>query len=75
MVEPPEAQMQAIAFSSEERVITLLGRRSSTSALTASRPACRATSAFSPFIAGTIAEPIGEMPIASNAQAIVLAVN
>jgi len=74
-VEPPEAQTQAIAFSSEERVIILLGRRSSASARTARRPASRAVSCFLPSIAGTIAEPIGEMPIVSNAQAIVLAVN
>ena len=74
-MEPPEAQMQAIAFSSDSRVITWLGRRSSASAWSARRPTSRAVSRFWPSIAGTIAEPIGETPIASNAQAIVLAVN
>ena len=75
MVEPPEAQTQAIAFSSESRVITWLGRRSSASTRITSSPIISATVALSSTSAGTIAEPPGEMPSASNAQAIVLAVN
>jgi hypothetical protein len=66
--------MQAIAFSIESRVITRLGRRSSASARTARRPASLALFCFWSSIAGTMAEPIGEMPIASKAQAIVFAV-
>ena len=75
LVEPPEAHTVAIAFSIDSRVITWPALRSSRSAASANRPASRATSDLSPFIAGTIAEPIGEIPITSNAQAIVLAVN
>ncbi len=40
-----------------------------------SRPASTATSALRPCSAGTIDEPIGEMPSTSKAIAIVLAVN
>ncbi len=75
MVEPPEAQAQAIAFSSESRVITWLGRRSSASTRITSSPIFSATVPFSSSSAGTIAEPPGLIPIASKAQAIVLAVN
>ncbi len=75
MVEPPEAQTQAIAFSSASWVITLRGRRSSASTCTISSPIRSATPALSESSAGTIAEPPGEIPRASAAQAIVLAVN
>ncbi len=74
-MEPPEAQTQAIAFSSESWVITRLGRRSSTSTLITSSPIFSATLPFSSSSAGTIAEPPGLIPSASKAQAIVLAVN
>ena len=40
-----------------------------------SRPASKATSPLRPSIAGTIADPAGEMPMISKAIAIVLAVN
>ena len=46
MVEPPEAQTQAIAFSSESRVITLLGLMSSTRTLMTSSPIRSATVAL-----------------------------
>ena len=46
MVEPPEAQTQAIAFSSESRVITRLGRRSSASTFITSSPIFSATRAL-----------------------------
>ncbi len=75
MVEPPEALRQAIAFSSESRVITLLGRRSSASTRITSSPILSATVPFSSSSAGTIELPPGEIPSASNAQAIVFAVN
>ncbi len=75
MVEPPEAQAQAIAFSSESLVITALGRRSWASTRITSSPTCSATVFFSESSAGTMAAPPGEIPSASNAQAIVLAVN
>ena len=75
LVEPPEAATVAIAFSSERRVITLLGLRSSASTLRISSPMPRATSFLSVSSAGTIAEKAGEIPSASKAQAIVLAVN
>ena len=75
MVDPPEAQTQAIAFSSDSRVITWLGRRSSASTRITSSPIRSATSSLVESAAGTIAEPAGEIPSASNAQAIVLAVN
>ena len=75
MVEPPEAQTQAIAFSSESRVITLLGRRSSARTFITSSPIFSATVPFSSSSAGTIAEPPALIPSASKAQAIVLAVN
>ena len=52
-----------------------LGRRSSASTRITSSPIRSATVAFSESSAGTIAEPPGEIPSASNAQAIVLAVN
>ena len=67
--------MQAIAFSSESRVITRLGRRSSASTRITISPTCSATVSFSESSAGTIAAPPGEIPSASNAQAIVFAVN
>ena len=75
MVEPPEAQTQAIAFSSESRVITLLGLMSSTRTLITSSPIFSATVPLSSSSAGTIAEPPALIPSASKAQAIVLAVN
>ena len=75
MVEPPEAQTQAAAFSSESRVITLLGLMSSTRTLRTSSPIRSATVPFSSSSAGTIAEPPALTPSASKAQAIVLAVN
>ena len=75
MVEPPDADTHAIAFSSDSRVITWLGRRSSASTRITSSPIFSATVALSSSSAGTIAEPPGEMPSASNAQAIVFAVN
>ncbi len=75
MVEPPEAQTQAIAFSSESRVRILLGRRSSTRTLITSSPIFSATVGLSSSSAGTIAEPPALIPSASKAQAIVLAVN
>ncbi len=65
----------AIAFSSEARVIMWLGRRSFFSTSTTSRPASSATCPFLPSSAGTMDEPIGEIPSSSNASAIVLAVN
>ena len=75
MVEPPEALTQAIAFSSESRVITRLGRRSSARTRITSSPIRSATVRFSASSAGTIEEPPGEIPSASNAHAIVFAVN
>jgi hypothetical protein len=75
LVEPPEAQTQAIAFSSESRVITLLGRMSSASTLITSSPIRSATLPLSSPSAGTIAEPPALIPSASKAQAIVFAVN
>ena len=65
----------AIAFSSEALVMIWLGRRSRLSTSTTSRPASSATWPFLPSSAGTIDEPIGEMPSISNASAIVFAVN
>ena len=52
-----------------------LGRRSSASTFITSSPIFSATVSFSSATAGTIAEPRREIPSASNAQAIVLAVN
>ncbi len=75
MVEPPDAQTQAIAFSSASRVTTLLGRMSSARTLTTSSPIRSATVPLSSSSAGTIAEPPALIPSASKAQAIVLAVN
>jgi hypothetical protein len=75
LVEPPDRETAAIAFSSESGVMMWLGRRSSSSTRITSRPASSATCCFSPSIAGTIAEPIGDTPMTSNAQAIVFAVN
>ncbi len=75
MVEPPEAQIVAIAFSSDSLVMIRLGRRSSASTFMTSSPIFSATVAFSSSSAGTIAEPPAEIPSASNAQAIVFAVN
>ena len=76
LVEPPDAQTQAIAFSSDSRVMISLGRRSSASTCITSSPTCSATvSLVGRPSAGTIAEPIGEIPSTSKAQAIVLAVN
>ena len=74
-MEPPEALTQAIAFSSELRVITRLGRMSSARTRITRSPICSATVALSESSAGTIAEPPGEIPSASIAQAIVFAVN
>ena len=75
MVDPPEAQAQAIAFSSDSLVITWRGRRSWASTRITSSPTFSATVSFSSSSAGTIAAPPGEIPSASKAQAIVLAVN
>ena len=69
------AATAAIAFSSEPRVITSLGFRSCSSSLMTSLPASTQTSSLRGSIAGTIAVPIGEIPITSKAVAIVLAVN
>ena len=64
-----------MAFSSESCVITWLGRRSSARTRITSSPICSATVALSDTSAGTMADPPGEIPSASNAQAIVFAVN
>ena len=74
-MEPPLIATAAIAFSSEPLVITSLGRRFHSSSDITSLPASNATSSLRASIAGTIALPIGEMPMTSNAVAIVLAVN
>ncbi len=75
MVEPPLVATAAIAFCSAGRVITSLGRWPRRSTSITSSPHCLATSSLRPSSAGTIADPAGEMPSASNAIAIVLAVN
>ena len=69
------ANTMAIAFSRLWRVMISLGRIQRLSTSTPRRPASTATSAFDPCSAGTIEEPIGEMPSTSKAIAIVLAVN
>ena len=74
-MEPPEVAPAAIAFSSERFVMIELGRRSSASTSSTSRPHSSATLPFLPSSAGTIELPIGEIPSTSNAIAIVLAVN
>ena len=74
-VDPPLVATAAIAFSSEAFVITSLGRRRARSMSITSSPQERATSSLRPSSAGTIAEPAGEIPSASKAIAIVLAVN
>ena len=56
-------------------MITSLGSWPRLSTSITSSPHCRATSSLRPSSAGTIAVPGGEMPIASKAIAIVLAVN
>ena len=75
LVEPPLVAIAAIEFSSASRVMMSRGRwpRASTSMISA--PASIATRFFSSYAAGTIAEPIGEMPSTSKAIAIVFAVN
>jgi hypothetical protein len=75
LVEPPEQATAAIALARLSRVMTWLGRMPRLRASTPRRPASTATSALSPCSAGTMDEPIGEMPSTSNAIAIVLAVN
>ena len=65
----------AIAFSSAGLTITSLGRCPRRSMSITSSPHSRATASLRPSSAGTIAEPDGEMPSASKAIAIVLAVN
>ena len=74
-MEPPDIAPAAIAFSSERLVMIVLGRRSSLSTSSTSRPHSSATLPFFPSSAGTIELPIGEMPSTSNAIAIVFAVN
>ena len=74
-MEPPVAATAAIAFSSEPLVMIELGFRSSSSSLMTSFPASTQTSSLRGSMAGTEALSIGEMPITSNAVAIVLAVN
>ena len=74
-MEPPVAQTVAIAFSNDLRVITLEGRMSSARTPRTISPMPFATSFFWTSSAGTIAEKAGEIPRASNAQAIVFAVN
>ena len=75
MVEPPLVATAAIAFASDCLVITSLGRRPERRTSITSSPHCTATSSLRPSSAGTIAVPAGEIPSASNAIAIVLAVN
>ena len=75
LVEPPLVATAAIAFSSDSRVMMSLGRWPRASTSITSLPASTATSLLRPSIAGTIAAPAGEMPMTSNAIAIVLAVN
>jgi hypothetical protein len=65
----------AIAFSSAGLVITSLGRCPRRSTSMTSSPHRFATSSLRPSSAGTIEDPAGEMPSASKAIAIVLAVN
>ena len=75
MVEPPDMQTVAIAFSSDSFVMIWLGRRSSSSTFMTSSPAWRATSFRASATAGTMPDPIGVIPITSKALAIVFAVN
>ncbi len=74
-MEPPVAATQAIAFSSDSRVMIELGRTSFSSSSITSRPQSSATCPFLPSSAGTIPLPIAEMPMISKAVAIVFAVN
>ena len=75
-VEPPVAMTAAIALSKFSRLSTREGRKSSLSISTARFPAAFMTSRRRCLsIAGTRELPAGEMPSASNAVAMVFAVN
>ena len=74
-MEPPEQATVAIAFSRAPRVTMSLGRRPRLRTSTTSLPASTATWALLASSAGTRFAATGEMPRASKAIAIVLAVN
>ena len=73
-VEPPVAMTTVMAFSSDSLVTTSLGRRPSRSWATTAIPASKAASARRSEIAGGVALPGSDRPIASTAVAIVFAV-
>ena len=75
LVEPPVVATDAIAFSSDVRVITSRGLRPLRTRAITRVPASRATSAFFGSFAGTLPLPSAAMPRNSLAIAIVFAVN
>ena len=75
LVEPPSAITTAMAFSNACRVRMARGRRSRRTASTSTAADCAALSAFSASSAAIVDEYGRLMPIASNADDIVFAVN
>ena len=75
LVDPPVVATDAIAFSSDCRVMMSRGRTPPRTRLITRSPAARATSAFFGSVAGTLPLPSAAMPRNSLAIAIVLAVN
>nr|WP_298326025.1 hypothetical protein [Haloactinopolyspora sp.] len=73
-VDPPMAALARILFPNAARVMTALGRRSSSTMPTMRRPASCATSNRRMSTAGQVAEPGSCMPSASATQAMVEAV-
>ena len=75
LVEPPSADVTAMAFSNACLVMIMRGVMPRRSMLTTASPARRASSSRRPSIAGGDAVPGSDMPIASAMELIVLAVN
>ena len=74
MVEPPKAITTAIAFSSDSRVMMSRAVMPCRISSTTASPDWRANPSRRRSVAGGAAEPGSDMPIASAALAIVLAV-
>ena len=75
LVEPPSAEVTAIAFSNASLVMIIRGVMPRRIMFTTASPARRASSSRRLSIAGGEAVPGSDMPIASAIELIVLAVN
>ena len=75
LVDPPVAATTAAAFSSALRVTMSRGRRLSLSRRITASPVWNAKASRSAITAGAADEPGSARPIASDTQAMVLAVN